>query len=484
MTRAKRLRGDTALAATAKPGPTDPATRPRRTRKLASTLASPQEPIPKAPAPGPNRSRMPARPPASAASTSAGAGSLSYIAVSELAVRIFRLRASQLLPPREITSTGIVPSPPRGTAAAASILCRELLGLQAQETSAAALSLWNRMHGPFSGPAPSRETLQSWFSTDPGHLVRCHGQRGTMHLYDPGVTWPLMAAIQHDRLTARREKAAGGEPLRNAVAALRAKLERGEIVTAADLPSNADFSLRYGSFMMTCLTGLGARIDLSGGSVIAPRNVIAPDYSWATPALEDSIISAARVYFSAFAPASEQDFRYYLGITAPESKKGVQFLRDTGELATVNIMSRHDQHVKSEEFTSPALVMCSALEALLIDEDNITSLTAERLPVMLLGRFDVLLLGHMDKSWIVPRGAKSRVWSNNGIVRAVVLVQGRACAVWKHVVRDKHLTVTVSPFPGVLISPSVLREVDSKVEALARVFFAIDTWETVLSPGS
>jgi Winged helix DNA-binding domain len=408
------------------------------------------------------------------------ANSPGYVYVSELAVRVFRLRASRLLP----QSSHPVSPLQQVTPAAASALCRELLGLQAQDTTCAALSIWNRLHGPFSPLTPSRQTIQSWFSSskDPGRMVRCHGQRGTLHVYDPGVTWPLTAAIQHERLLVRRQKSAGAEALDNAIEMLRRKLECGANVSSVDLPTDADFALRYGAFMSVCLAGYGGRVDLTGRTIVAPRSIVAPGHpeEWILPAKEDALRDAARVYFSAFAPATEQDFRYYLGINALESRYAVQWLRDAGELHEVHIMSTADVSVASVEFPSPALVMRQSLELLQDEERRIISV-GERLPLLLLGRFDVLLLGHVDKSWIVPPAFKRSVWSNNADVSAVVLVGGRACGVWKHTVNAKLLRVNFSFFDGVVLSLEERHELDSRVEALARSFFSVDDWEIVVA---
>jgi hypothetical protein len=60
-------------------------------------------------------------------------------------------------------------------------------GIQAQINSAARVAVANRSRWGEEGP-PDLEAL-----VEQGELVRCWGQRGTLHFYQP-QDWPLLGA--------------------------------------------------------------------------------------------------------------------------------------------------------------------------------------------------------------------------------------------------------------------------------------------------
>jgi hypothetical protein len=395
------------------------------------------------------------------------------VIVSELSARLHRLHGSRLL------AAAACPPTPAG----AVDLARALFGLQAQDANAAALALWNRLGGPFGAPVPSAAQILAWFGPDAGAtgLVRCHGQRGTIHVYDRW-TWPVVCAFARERLLRQRRKSAGAEALRNAHDLLRKKLEAGLNVGSGDLPG-ADSSLRYSTFMSLTLDGLGSRMDCVGGTVIAPRAHVAPDMqTWNPPEEGHAVRQAARAYFSSFGPATELDFRYYMGLTATPSRAAVEGLRTSGELLEVQISPcisfRGDTHAALTGMESPSLITPEALVKLL-ELEKVSASLVSKLPVLLLGRFDVLLLGHQDKDWLLDPAIKRHVWSSTNMdIKSVLLLRGRVCGVWRPLWnRKRSLTIKVELFDGIRLAGDERCELDLRVANIAKGFFGADTWE-------
>lgn len=401
------------------------------------------------------------------------------IVVTPASVLCFRLFSSFLLPESA--------APPSSDGAA--MVCRKLFGIQGQESTAAALSLWNRLGGPFSlkestPKAPPLATLVKWFSSEASTrgMVRCHGQRGTLHVYETS-TWPVVCGAIEERLLGKRRKSAGKDALESAHKKLQMSLESGSEVCAKDL-SGLDFSVRYSAFMSVTLAGLGTRTNISGRTVIAPRSTVAPSMSkWEPPSEHEALVRAARCYFERFGPATEPDFRYYLGIVAAKSKAAVQELKESGYLIKVQIitekspndLSRKAKNNGSEDW----LLAANARKRL--NDINKKAVGLTSLPVLLLGKFDVLLLGHADKSWLIDSARKKLVWSSNADVRAVVLIQGRIKGTWQHKWADPSkktkLVFTVEIFPGVKLSGSEKKQLHERMQALSGGFFMAKSWE-------
>lgn len=291
-------------------------------------------------------------------------------------------------------------------------------------------------------------------------------------MYDT-QTWPVVCAVVRERLLRQRRQGVGGADVLSAAhESLSKKLDDGCSVSADDLP-DADFSMRYGAFMSVTLYGHGARVETSGRTVIAPRAVVAPDLPrWELPSEHEAVVHLARTYFSSFAPATEQDFRYYMGIRANVSVAAVSKLLDAGELLPVN-----------NETSSQRSTAATTKNALLVSPDTMAQLetirqkypTVQALPPLLLGRFDVLLLGHQDKSWIIDKSEKHHVWSMNAEIRATVLVRGRVCATWTHellqVNSRNELRVAVQLFKGVKLNSAEKKQLNNEARRLACCFF-------------
>jgi Winged helix DNA-binding domain len=387
------------------------------------------------------------------------------ITLSTAAARLLRLRGSRLVAPTVHT----------GPLAA---LAAVLLGIQAQEPGAAALALHVRLSSP-----PSRATLLAAFSTATAssRLVRVHGARGTLHVYDAAKSWPVVCAACGPRVLATRARSVGAAELDAAVATLRARLEAGRTVTAADLPE-AEFPLRYSAMMAVAYTGCGARVNVAGGTVVAPRaTVVAPeDAEWEELAEGEAVVRAARVYFAAFAPATEADFRYYLGITAAASCAAVKRLEADGELVRVVVEAGAGADAFDIALAGERLVSRGCVGAL----QELETAPDESIPkVVVLGKFDVLTLGHAEKAWLVPPAMKGRVWSSNADVRALLLLRGRAVAIWRGEVlggsgnRDgknaKRLEVVVEVFEGIRLRRAERDAVVERFRDIARQFFEV-----------
>src|SRR2546430_15755042 len=67
-------------------------------------------------------------------------------------------------------------------------------------------------------------------------------------------------------------------------------------------------------------------------------------------------------------------------------------------------------------------------------------------PVRLLPDYDNILLGHADRTRIMPYGKHLGMFSSNGVTQGSVLVDGFVRAMWKPGTADGAATVVVTPF--------------------------------------
>ncbi|KAJ3161082.1 hypothetical protein HDU86_007703 [Geranomyces michiganensis] len=402
----------------------------------------------------------PARSPSlSTGESSANNGSLNphsqpptvVVVVTADQVRYHRLRAGHL-----------VDSALRGPAGLTSLAAAHF-GIQAQESTSAYVSLWQRLaHGAHESQPPTLEQFRDWFLDNNTGLIRIWGQRATLQMYD-SADWPIVCAAVGEGVIANRIKSnrSGNVTGRDSSAELAAARKRvaavlaqGESVAATDF-IDWGFSpkLVYSVFMCATVEGQGARHDHGAGTVslLKPRSVVvAPkaEASWRTWSTADALAEAARRYFKTYGPALEEDFRYYMGLSAKPSKETVAALLARGEISPVVVSSPTGTTTttgKSKAKGGAYYIVSSSLDMLVQPVPEV-----DQWPPRLLYRFDPLLLAHADKSFWIPSEHKATTWTKNGMILPTVLVGGRVTGTWTLQISklDNTMSFAVVALPG------------------------------------
>lgn len=162
-------------------------------------------------------------------------------------------------------------------------------------------------------------------------------------------------------------------------------------------------------------------------------------------------------YLHAFGPATVHDFAAWTGMRVSDAQ--AVWERSDMELVPVEVDGR--------------VGWISA-------EDRMALLEAElaRPSVRLLPYFDGYLLGHADRSAIVPPRRMGDVYRKQGWVAPVVLVNGRVEGTWSQERRGRRLHVRVAPFGRP--TRAVHRAVEREADDLAR-FASYDGAEVVIA---
>jgi hypothetical protein len=126
-------------------------------------------------------------------------------------------------------------------------------------------------------------------------------------------------------------------------------------------------------------------------------------------------------YLAAYGPATVQDIQTWSGLT--RLREAVESLRS--RLVTFRGEQGHE----------------------LVDLPEAPRPDADAPAVArFLGEFDNMLLSHADRTRIIDEAYRGRVFTNNGIIRATILVDGMVAGTWK--IRQEHGTATliIEPF--------------------------------------
>jgi hypothetical protein len=336
-----------------------------------------------------------------------------------------RLTVEQLRWSR-LSRSGLVRRFPSAVAAA-----HALVGVQAQLLPAAGLALWNRT------PRMTHELFSS-ILLKRRHLIRTWGQRGTLHLYARD-DWPLIIASLAPKSYHRSYGFADSEEGRQQHLALLALVE-GEVLrkgnmarselraSGMDLPEIC-YNQWGGVFYDLAIRG---RVCLSqrdgAGGAFAHRDHWTPGMEWDPPSHEEANLELWRRHIKGYGPANQADFVYWSGRKVAQAKVWRKIL-----------------DVEMEEIDGPDGPLLSLKNEGALDP-NVPE--EGRWPCRLLYRFDPVLLGWKDRSWLVPKEHFGRVSRPAGIIEGVILSSkdGMAYATWKYERTAKELRVLVSPF--------------------------------------
>src|SRR5215208_490954 len=273
-------------------------------------------------------------------------------------------------------------------------LVRHIVGIQAQDPSAAALSIRARTEGLTAADVER--------AIEERRLVRTWLMRGTLHLVaaeDAGWLHALFAPrqLRRERRTLSKLGVSDAEQAR-AVNLIRDMLAGGAL-TRADLcgeleRAGIDTAGRKAAHLpyLAALEGhvvFGAR--RGGKDTYMPAGEVLR-----RPAtLDDAMGELARRYARAYAPADARDFAAWSGLPA------------------------HAVEAPLDTATAPDPPL-----------------------VRLVPAFDTYLLGYRSRELAVPAEHARRIWPGGGIVRAAVLSNGLAIGTW----RRRGTRVEVEPF--------------------------------------
>jgi uncharacterized protein YcaQ len=290
-------------------------------------------------------------------------------------------------------------------------------------------------------------------------LVKLWGQRGALHIY-AREDWPLVCgALSGQRTWWER----AGEEAEGSVAGYHAVLARVEQLLrrrgtlsrsdlrASDLNlSEAHFSSWGGIFAALVQRGYACHVDQEGNEGrFAHRQFWVPDLEWNPPTFDEANIEITRRYLRAYGPATVQCLMYWRGAKSGDARRWLDALKD--ETLEVEVGGQ-------------------AMFALRDDLESLHEKPPARSdwPIRLLYRFDPLLLGIKDKTWVVDAQHYKRVFRQAGHIEGTLMEHGRAAGTWRYDRKDSGLVITLDLFAAV--TRRVRAQVEQNAQGIARFF--------------
>lgn len=320
----------------------------------------------------------------------------------------------------------------RATLARQLLLCRDersaleaiehLAGLQAQAPNPPYIGLWTR--------------LQDFrFETLTGHMherkvVRCAAMRSTLHLLSAAdllAFRPLLQSVHVRGVQAAYGRKLAGVDLTSLASAGRDLLDE-QPLTGAELGRRlaerwTDRDPQALAQAVRCHATL-IHVPPAGTWDSHRPAALATAEGWlgsqaAEAATPETLM---RRYLAAFGPASAQDISVWSGLTGFAS-----VVKRMPDLITFS-----DEN---------GVVLFDLPDAPRPGPDVPA-------PVRLLPEYDNLLLAHADRKRVIADAYRARVYTNNGIIRACVLIDGFVAGIWKLTTTDDIAQVRIELFDG------------------------------------
>lgn len=285
-------------------------------------------------------------------------------------------------------------------------------------------------------------------------LVKLWGQRRTLHLYRPD-DWPVLHALFRDRRTwadmALKKVGGDADGLRAAIDEVAELIQERDGVTKklllAERPDLAPFlELSIGFFMDIVQQGAACHARPIGSqSRFVARSRWLPDVDWEPPSRDEAGVAWAERYLGSYGPATPHDLGFWLGDRIGDARSWIAGLGDRAVSVDVDGVTHFMLAADAEHPVEPP--------------------PRGKWPVRLLHRYDVYVLAHKDKSWIVDDRNYKKVWRAAGVVDAVILVGGRIAGVWGYTLKTRSVGVTVEPFRR--LSATTKRSIEREARRVA-----------------
>ncbi|EIS8276823.1 winged helix DNA-binding domain-containing protein [Listeria monocytogenes] len=285
---------------------------------------------------------------------------------------------------------------------------RALFGIQSQYQQFGEVSLFNRVNNL------TKESLQTTY--DDKGLIKIWGQRMTVHMYTPDDWFYVHDVYANKNNWLRKHADSLGRDLDEILVQMEELLLREEKVSkesfAALLGDEAKELMTWGGvFIQGSLDGkLFCVPETPKTRFYSHRNQIESEAeeAWITnKRSKTGLETMIDRYFSAYGPATIQDFKHWSGLRNSDYQETLEKLLEN----YICYIGEDGKNYYSKTETQEEVEMDSPL---------------------LLGKFDPLFVSYAKKNWLASEKETSLIWRIAGQIEAVLIINGQFFGTWRY----------------------------------------------------
>jgi len=268
-----------------------------------------------------------------------------------------------------------------------------------------------------------------------GKIIRTHILRPTWHFVSPDdIYWMLeLSAPQVKRFTASAARKFDYDEKKlnhtnNSIEKLLAgnnHLTRNEIMQELGIKKTSNEDFLSSAIMMNAeLDGLVCNGKMKGKQItyaLLEERVSKPNFKLTK---EEALAKLAQRYFESHGPATISDFSWWSGFPVTICKKAINAIEL--QLSTITIENQHYWFKKDN-----------------IQQDNF------RESILFLPAFDEILIAYKTREASFNTEHQSKVFTNNGIFKPIILENGKVIGIWKRTVKKDHVKIETEFFKGI-----------------------------------
>lgn len=285
-------------------------------------------------------------------------------------------------------------------------MIHRLLGIQAQYHSIAFYNIFNRT--TYSGKQ------DFWAGVQNENIIKAWGARQTLHLYTLEIWQDLIQLLWKEKVWTDKYLNKKGLSSKKEVAALYDILKKNRVMDRRELElvfgEKANILFNWSAIFLKA-----SRL----GFLYMESEENTKKYSWYknehlhTNDKYNLLEKVARAYFEAYGPATLKDFAHFLGVT--QNFFPLDFFHAHFNFFQYNGKNYYYTDLYEQEIKFPS--------------------------ILLLGKFDPLLVSYEDKSWICKREENHLIWQKAGQIEAIILLHGYFAGTWRYKIQGKWITI-------------------------------------------
>lgn len=282
-----------------------------------------------------------------------------------------------------------------------------LLGIQAQYHSIAFYNIFNRTK------YTNKQDFLSDIKND-NNIIKSWGSRQTLHLYTPEVWQNLIQLLKSESVWTDHYLKKYGLLPENQITLLYKVLKENQVMTRKELE---------------CVFGEKSKILFNWSAIFLKASRLGFLYmegqedvkkyyynEYLNESNKNNLLEkVARAYFKAYGPATSKDFAHFLGVK--QKFFPLDFFPARFNFFKYNDTNYYYTNLFKEDIRFPS--------------------------ILLLGKFDPLLVSYEDKNWICQQEQRHFIWQKAGQIEAIILTNGYFTGTWRYKIQGRWITIHV-----------------------------------------